>query len=250
MKKRLICAIAAVLAAATVWAFNPAAAETTLKMVSFLPKTHPVAWGAREWTSEINQALKGEVKVDFVGGPEIVPRPDQHEAVKNGVVDAVVMAAFELKDRIPQVVAMVLSKNSPAQERASGFFDHMDKLFQAKMNMKLIGRVQMSPFYLWLKDDAKSLADLKGRKMRTGGLYDRLMRHYGMVPVQVDTPSVYTGLERGVVEGIGWPPSGLVALGWAKHIHHVIDLPFFEWSNVYIAINLDKWNGLPAAARD
>jgi len=107
----------------------------------------------------------------------------------------------------------------------------------------------MSPFYLWMKKKPNSLAELKGIKMRTGGLYDRLMRNFGMIPVTMNSPEVFTALERGVVEGFGWPPTGVVKLGWAKHIGYVIDLPFFEWSNMYGVMNLDKWNSLGAGTQ-
>ena len=56
------------------------------------------------------------------------------------------------------------------------------------MNTKLLGRVQMSAFYLWLNKKPNTLADLKGLKMRTASLYDRLMRHYG-IPVAMKKSS-------------------------------------------------------------
>ena len=225
---------------------GPALAETTLKAIAFIPKTHPVMWGSRAWTDEINAAMEGELKIDYVGGPEIVPRFEQHEAVRNGVLDMAFIVGNDLQDRIPEAQGMVLSRLNPTQERESGFFDYLDGLFQERMNTKLIGRMQMSAFYLWTNIVPTKLADLKGLKMRTAALYDRLMKHYGMIPVAMNSPEVYTALERGVVDGFGWPNTGVVKLGWAKHIKAAIDLPFFEWSNLYAVMNLDKWNGLSA----
>jgi len=49
---------------------------------------------------------------------------------------------------------------------------------------------------LWTKKEPKSLADLNGLKMRSGVLYDRLMREFGMVPVTINAPEVYTPCNR------------------------------------------------------
>ena len=241
--------LAGLVAVAGMLGLGAASAETTMKAVAFIPKNHPVMIGSIMWTDEINAALKGELKINYVGGPEIVPRFDQHEAVKNGVLDMAFIVGADLQDRVPEAMGMVLSRLDPSQERASGFFEYIDGLFQERMNTKLLGRVQMSPFYLWVNKEPKSLADLKGLKMRTGSLYDRLMREFGMIPVNMNSPEVYTALERGVVDGLGWPTSGIVQRGWAKHTKWVIDLPFFEWSNLYATMNLDKWKALSPAAQ-
>ena len=58
------------------------AAETTLKAVSFIPSWVTIMWGTTAWTKEVNAALKGELKINYVGGPEIIARFEQHEALK------------------------------------------------------------------------------------------------------------------------------------------------------------------------
>jgi TRAP-type C4-dicarboxylate transport system substrate-binding protein len=246
---RKLVLMAATLAVAGLLSASVTVAETTLKAVAFIPASHPVMWGSRAWADEINAALKGELKINYVGGPEIIPRRDQSEAVKNGVLDMAFIVTADLQDRIPESMGLVLSRLNPTQERESGFFDYIDGLFQERLNTKLLGRVQMSPFYLWLNKDAKNLGDLKGLKMRTSSLYDRLMRNFGMIPVSMNSPEVLTALDRGLVDGFGWPTSGIVKKGWAKHAKYVIYLPFFEWSNVVTTMNLDKWNALSASAQ-
>ncbi len=39
---------------------------------------------------------------NLVGGPEIIPRFEQHDAIKNGVVGAGIIAAADLQNRIPE----------------------------------------------------------------------------------------------------------------------------------------------------
>ena len=167
------------------------AAETTLKAVSFIPSWVPIMWGTTAWTKEVNAALKGELKINYVGGPEIIARFEQHEALKNGVLDIGFVVGSDIQDVIPEAQGQVLSKLHPSEERESGFYDYMDKLYQERMNIKVIGRMAMSPFYLWLRNKPDSLADLKGVKMRTAGLYDRLMQNFGMIPVTMNSPELF-----------------------------------------------------------
>jgi TRAP-type C4-dicarboxylate transport system substrate-binding protein len=110
--------------------------------------------------------------------------------------------------------------------------------------------VQISPFYLWTKKEPKTLADLRGLKMRSGVLYDRLMREFGMVPVTINAPEVYTALQSGIVDGFGWPVTGPLKRGWLDNVKFAVDLPFYPASNVVILMNLDKWKALPAATQE
>ncbi len=228
---------------------GPAAAATTVKAIAFIPKNHPVMTQAKRWVDEINAGLKGELAINYVGGPEVVPRYQQIEAVRNGVVGIVFTVTADYQDQLPAVSAFTLSKLTPSGERKSGFYDYMVKLHQ-KINIRYIGRVQRSPFYLWVNKETKTLADLKGLKMRTGSLYDRFMRKLGIVPVTITSGETYTALERGVVDGFGWPNIGPRKRGWIKKASYAIDLPFFGASNMLALMNLDQWNKLSAGVRE
>jgi TRAP-type mannitol/chloroaromatic compound transport system substrate-binding protein len=151
---------------------------------------------------------------------------------------------------MPVSPSFVLSKLSPSEERKSGFYDFMVAEHASKINARYLGRIQVSPFYLWTKKEPKALADLRGLKMRSGVLYDRMMREFGMVPVTINAPEVYTALQSGIVDGFGWPVTGPLKRGWLDSVKYAIDLPFFGASNVVILMNLDKWNALPKATQD
>jgi TRAP-type C4-dicarboxylate transport system substrate-binding protein len=151
---------------------------------------------ANAWVSEVNKQLGGQVHVNYVGGPEAMDRREQPEALRKGVVDITFTAAGDYQDQVPVVSGFVLSKLTPMQERTSGFYDFMVDQHAKLLNARYLGRMQVSPFYLWVKKDVKTLADLNGLKMRTGLLYDRMMRAFGMVPVSTNAPEVYTALQE------------------------------------------------------
>jgi len=212
-----------------------AQAETTVRAVGFIPKNHPVMAQANAWVAYVNDKLKGKFRVNYVGGPEVIGRYEQLNAIRSGVIDIVFAAEADFQDQLPEVQALTLSKLSPSEERKSGFYDIMVKTHE-RVNVRYIGRVQYGDFYLWFKKKPEKLADLQGLKMRTGSLYDKMMRDLGMVPVTVNQPETYTALEQGTVDGLGWPVFGVRSIGWT----------FYGASNVAALMNLDKWKSLPA----
>ena len=227
-----------------------ATAQSTLKAISFIPKNDPVLAMANTWVSEVNSKLSGKVRINYVGGPEVITRFQQVEALRTGVIDVVFTPSGDYQDQLPSSPAFVLSKISTSEERKSGFTDFMVEEHAKRLNTRYLGRVQISPFYLWTKKEPKSLADLNGLKMRSGVLYDRLMREFGMVPVTINAPEVYTALQSGIVDGFGWPVTGPLKRGWLESTKYAVDLPFYPASNVVVLMNLDKWNALPKDTQD
>ena len=220
--------------------------ELALRGVCFLPKNHPLAAQTVVWVDEINKAMAGKVKINYVGGPEVIPGMQQAEALRNGVIDVAFVPTAYYQNMFPEGVAFTLSKLSPAEERApGGFYDLMVERHKKVVNAMYLGRWLWSPFYLWTKTEVKTPADLKGQKMRTSALYDRFMQKLGIAPVTIPSSDTYTALERGTVDGFGFPLMGPGKQGWTKVVKYIIDHPFYN-QNCTILLNLDKWNKIPA----
>jgi TRAP-type C4-dicarboxylate transport system substrate-binding protein len=243
MKKALFCI--SMVALVSLFCLQPAIAkEKEFKAVAFLPKNHPYVAMANEWVNRINDACKGELKINFVGGPEVIPGLEQVEALRTGVVQVTFSVTAYYQSRMPEGVAFELSKFTPWEcRKPGGFFDFFVKAHKEKVNAMFIGQWLHSPFYIWLKDPVKTPEDLKGRKLRTTALYDRFLKALGAVPVTINVTEVYTALKRGTVEGAGWPLLGLKQFGWTEVIKYLIDHPFYN-TNSTILMNLDSWNSL------
>lgn len=221
-------------------------AEKTLKAVCFIPKNHPLVSQTLVWVDMVNGELKGKVKINYVGGPEVIPGLQQVEALRKGVVDITFSPTAYYQSIFPEGVAFTLSKLTPTEERAkNGFYDYMFERHK-RINAAYLGRWLWSPFYLWVNKDVKKLSDLKGMKLRTTALYDRFMKAIGIVPVQVSAGETYTALERGTVDGFGWPLLGARSKGWTKKAGYIIDHPFYN-QNCTILMNLDTWKKLDPA---
>ena len=94
------------------------------------------------------------------------------------------------------------------------------------------------------------LEDLKGMRMRTAALYDKMMSKLGMIPVTVQMGETYTALQRGVVEGFGFTVIGPRLWGWLENVKYVLDIPFYTRTNGFIIMNLDVWNKLSKDIQD
>jgi TRAP-type C4-dicarboxylate transport system substrate-binding protein len=89
---------------------------------------------------------------------------------------------------------------------------------------------------------------LKGFKMRSTATYRPLIEFLGATPVGMKSSEIYTGLQRGVIQGFGSPSSGLVRIGVAGMVKYRIDPSYYRLNNLVI-MNLDKWKALSGKAK-
>src|SRR5262249_25084120 len=74
------------------------AGAQTLRAISFIPKNDPVLAMANAWVSEVNAKLGGHPRINYVGGPEVITRFQQVEALRTGVVDVVFTPSGDYQD--------------------------------------------------------------------------------------------------------------------------------------------------------
>ncbi len=221
-----------------------------LKAVSFLPKDHRLCAQIPVWIDRVNTDLKEVLKINWVGGPEVMPPFEQPEAVRKGIFQVGFLPAAYYIGILPEGDAISLSKYDFKKEREKGgLWDYFVERHK-RINMMLIGTWLYDPFYLYVKREVKGLRDLKGLKMRTAAKYDKMMLKLGMVPVTVQFGETYTALQRGLVDGFGWPTIGPREWGWLEYCKFVIDIPFYSRQNTFMLMNLDSWQKLPKAAQE
>jgi len=248
--KRMIVLSLVLLFAASIGVSTTLAQPVELKAVCFLPKDHRLCAMIPKWIDAVNTELKDSVKINWLGGPEVMQAFDQPEAVRKGIFQIGFMPAAYYGGLLPAADAISLSKYDFKKEReAGGVYDYFIQMHK-KINMMLLGTWLYDPFYLYVKKPAKGLDELKGLKMRTAAKYDKMMLKLGMVPVTVQFGETYTALQRGVVDGFGWPTIGPKEWGWLEFAKYVIDIPFYARQNTFMLMNLDTWNKLPKPVQE
>jgi TRAP-type C4-dicarboxylate transport system substrate-binding protein len=221
-----------------------AAAPERIKAVTFLPQNNCFCDAFWMFKEKLETAADGKIEIVYAGGPEAIPSFEQIEAVTGGMVDMALLPAAFYVPQLPVVDAVKLSKLMPWEEREKGVYDFLNRLHQEKLNAYYVGRFTPGlPFHLYTNKKLDG-PDLSGMKIRVTPVYKPFVEALGGVAVTTSPGEVYTALERGVVDGYGWPATKISDFGWHEVTDYVIDPGFYQ-VDVGIVVNLDFWNGLP-----
>ncbi len=224
---------------------TPAPAKTiTLKLATYDPRTSTTVSGVPIFQKIVEQKSQGRLKIDWLGGPEITSGKKQPAAVKKGVLDLSVAWAYVI--HVPAWRAAHLSLLNPLVERKSGFYDFAVGQFE-KQGFRYLGRMHFgSPFVIVTTRKAEKLEDLKGLGFRTSGIYEPIIDVVGGVKVKVSSTEVYSALQQGLIQVRPAPMPTVVAYRLYEVLKYWVGPTFFPANNTILAMNLDKFNSLPA----
>jgi TRAP-type C4-dicarboxylate transport system substrate-binding protein len=224
------------------------AQQITLKgITSFAEKTF-YSRGFEKFIEKVNAEGKGIIQISYVGGPKAMPPFEVGNALKGGVVDIANVTGAFYTNLMPEADAWKLTERPMAEIRKNGGYDYMAKLYQQKLNAILLARhIENNPFHVYLTKPI-SKPDFTGLKLRITPVYRDFFQALGATVVQTAPGEVYTALERGVVDGYGWPITGIFDLGWHEKTKYRVD-PGFYSAEVSILINKASWDKLSAAQK-
>lgn len=222
-----------------------------LKATTMFPKNHLNNDPVPIYIDKVAKASKGRLKIDWLGGPEVVKGFDQPHAIKAGTIDMILYIAFGYcKSLMPEAEAQGLSELAVWEERKTGAFDLWSELFEKKLNAKYIGRMHnLLPFQVYTNKKVEKLEDFKGLKIRVMPLYIPFMKALGAAPVTIPPPEIYTAMERGVVDGFMWPNVGVISWGLQEVTKYVIRPGVFQMEPATL-ISMKKWETIPSDLQD
>ncbi|SLN76354.1 TRAP transporter substrate-binding protein DctP [Oceanibacterium hippocampi] len=247
--KRTSYLIAAACGAALLAAAGSASAETTLRAVSAFADDTTFSVNFQRFIDKVNESGKGVIQINYVGGGGKVMNPfELGNAVKTGVVDIGNLPGAFYTNLLPEADAIKLSRYTIQEERQNGAWAYMNKLHNEKVNAELLARQKdCVPFHIYLNKKIDK-PDLTGLKIRVTPIYRAFFAAMGAENIRTAPGEVYTALERGTVDGYGWPTVGVLDLGWHEVTKYRVD-PGFYRASVEILMNLDSWKKLSDAER-
>ncbi len=220
----------------------------TLKAITAFPwKPGPIGNfnQAFDWIEKVQKRANGELKIRYLGGPEVMPSFEQYEAARKGIVDIYIGPSDYAVPIMPESLAPVAVKLSPMELRKTGFYALLGEIFQ-KHGLYFLGNVK-SPagFQLQTNVMVKRPEDLSGLKMRMSPVYKPFAAALGINYVSLPSGEVYTALERGLVDGFAWTVSSRVLdANWPEVVKYYIDHRFGD-SDLVMLVSLDTWNKIP-----
>lgn len=220
------------------------AGPVKIKAVTFLPQNNCFCDAFWMFKDKLEKASDGKIEIVYAGGPEAIPSFEQIEAVTGGMVDMALLPAAYYVPQLPVADAVKLSLLTPWEEREKGVYDFLNGLHQERLNAYYVGRFTPGiPYHLYTNKKIDK-PDFSGMKIRVTPIYKPFVEALGGVAVTTSPGEVYTALERGVVDGYGWPATKISDFGWHEVTKYIIDPGFYQ-VDVGIVINLDFWNKLP-----
>lgn len=248
MKRRVLCQAAALLMA-TGFAAGAAAQETTLRLVSAFAENGIYVQRLQPWIQKFNAEGKGVLQINFIGGPKAIPTFEVGNAVKTGVVDMALATGAFYTNVMPEADFLKLTQVPVAEQRRNGAFDAINRVWNDKANMQYLARmVENQPFHIYTNKKVDK-PDLTGQKIRITPVYRDFFQSLNAAVITTPPGEVYTALERGVVDGYGWPIGGIFDLNWHEKTKFRIDPGFYD-AEVSLIMNLPAYKKLTDTQRN
>jgi len=217
---------------------------------AWIPDTFSAKPFLHIFMDKVNKKGKAvDLSIKLIGGPEVFKDRDGIEPLRNGVIDAAYTAAVYQAGVVPEGRAMMLSELTPTEERKSGAYDMMDKFHQKRAGIHYLFRLSMQPYFNFYMNVELDKVDFKGLKLRSTPAYDAIIKKLGGAIVRTSMSEAYTALDRGMVQGYGYPVVGLIDHKMEEVTKYVWG-PSFYCSPTGVFINLAKWNSLSEAQRN
>ena len=233
----------------------PALAQETITATHVFPASLIYSRSFLEYVKKANEAGKGVFAIQVRGGPEAIPMMEQPRAARDGVVDMVYTPCAFYAAQVPECDAVSAATIDGPTARKNGGMELLNQVHQKRIGIYNLGWVDSGiRFNLWStkepKLDPSGHIDIKGFKVRGHPIYNAFLTNYlGAQIINVNSPDLYTALERGTVEMSAWTQIGLMDLSWDKYLKYRI-LPDFFSTDLHILVNLKKWQALSPQSRE
>jgi len=233
--------------------------EIKWRLASSFPKSLDTIYGAAEMFSErVSKLTQGKFQIRVFAGGEIVPGLQVLDAVSQGTVQCGHTAsyyyvgknkAFAFDTALPFGLT---ARQQNAWYYFGGGLQMMRELYKEYGIINFPGGNTGTQMGGWFRKEIKSLADLKGLKMRIPGIGGEIMSQLGVVTQALAGADVYPALEKGTIDAAEWVgPYDDEKLGLYKVAKHYYYPGFWEGSaNLSFIVNHKEWDKLPQLYKD
>jgi TRAP-type mannitol/chloroaromatic compound transport system substrate-binding protein len=223
-------------------------------MATSWPKSlETIFGGAATICKRVAEMTDGRFKVTPFAANEIVPGLQVLDAVQNGTVECGHTASYYYTGKNPALAfgtAVPFGLNAQQQNAWLYHGDGLETMHRLYSDFGVINfpagntGVQMGG---WFKRQVKSVAELKGLKMRIPGLGGEVMSRLGVNVQVLPGGEIYLALDRGAIDAAEWVgPYDDEKLGLNKAAKFYYYPGWWEpGPTLDTQINLNAWNKLP-----
>src|SRR3989449_8886892 len=242
--------VLAALAGSVLAAAQPALAQTTLTMSSWVSPTHHItAVVLQGWATEAEKATNGRVKFQMLPKHPSAP-PGTFDAVRDGLVDlSYVTASYTPARHILPLMAELPGMADTSEVNSVAYsrihWKHFHKVGEYK-GVKLLAVWTHGPGQMFTKKPVSGINDVKALKIRTGGgIAEAVANAIGASAFVKPAPESYELLNSGVADGVFFPFESIVSFKLESVIGQATVFPGGMYSSSFgFFMNEDKWNKL------
>ena len=216
--------LAGVLAAGVAPAVVHAQANIRWRLASSFPKSLDTIFGASEVFAKMVGAMSGgKFQISVHAGGELMPPFGVVDGVQNATVEMAHTAPYYFFGKDPTfaldcAIPFGLNSRQMSAWMYEGNGLKLTREFYAKFNIVNFPMgntgAQMGG---WYRKEIKSVADVKGLKMRIGGFGGAVLARIGGVPQNIPGGEIYQALEKGTIDAAEWVgPYDDLKLGFNK----------------------------------
>ena len=224
------------------------------RMTSSFPKSLDALYGAAETIAKrVSDVTEGKFQIRVFAGGEIVPALQALDAVQAGTVECCHTAPYYYVGKDPAFAfgtAVPFGLNARQQNAwryYGGGNEAMAQLYKDYGVISFPAGNTGGQMGGWYRKEIKSLADLKGLKMRIAGIAGQIWARLGAVPTQIAGGDIYPSLEKGTIDAAEWVgPYDDEKLGFNKVAKFYYYPGWWEGSaELTFMVNQKKWAELP-----
>jgi TRAP-type mannitol/chloroaromatic compound transport system substrate-binding protein len=229
-------------------------ATVTWRCATSWPKSLDTLFGGAEWVAKrVSDITEGKFQIRVFAAGEIVPGLQVLDAVQAGTVECGHTAPYYYFGKDPAFAfgtAVCFGGNTRQQQawwHFGGGRDAMVPLYKEYGIVPFLAGNTNCQMGGWWRKEIKTVADMKGIKMRIGGMAGLIMAKLGVVPQQLAAPDIYPALEKGTIDAAEWVgPYDDEKLGLNKVAKFYYYPGFWEGGPMLCEmVNEKKWNELP-----
>jgi TRAP-type mannitol/chloroaromatic compound transport system substrate-binding protein len=228
--------------------------EVKWRLASSFPKSLDTIYGGAEVISKRVAALtQNKFQIQVFAAGEIVPAFGVVDAVQNATVQCCHTVSYYFFGKDPTFAFGAAVPFGLTTRQQNSWMYHGGGLELMRDFLKDYNIIsfpagntgtQMGGFF---RKELKTVADMKGLKMRIGGFAGVVLQKLGLVPQQLAGGDIYPALEKGTIDAAEWVgPYDDEKLGLGKVAKYYYYPGWWEGGpEVDLYVNLKAWTDLP-----
>jgi TRAP-type mannitol/chloroaromatic compound transport system substrate-binding protein len=181
------------------------------RLASSFPKSLDTIFGAADtFARKVNEMSGGKFQISTHAGGELMPPFGVVDGVQNGTVQLAHTAPYYFFGKDPTfALACAVPFGLNSRQMTAWMYDGnglklMREFYRTYNIINFPGGNTGAQMGGWYRKELKSVADIKGLKIRIGGFAGQVIARLGAVPQNIPGGEIYQALEKGTIDAAEW----------------------------------------------